>query len=143
MLYQILNLQDPWIDLVKDDPVRPEIPTSARIHDFAGIFLWIEDDRPQAITCVKYTKEVPCSVQELDLNNCPEVAVFYTIWSYRKGSGQKLIRAAQQWIHDNRPYIKRYVTLSPKTEMAKLFHHRNGAVTLRENPETVNYEYQY
>jgi len=31
--------------------------------------------------------------------------------------------------------------LSPPTEMARRFHHKNGAVTLRTNEETVNYEY--
>jgi hypothetical protein len=38
-------------------------------------------------------------------------------------------------------YIKRFVTLSPKTEMAKRFHLKNGAIVFRENEETVNYEY--
>ena len=41
----------------------------------------------------------------------------------------------------NKPEIQRYVTLSPKTEMAKRFHMRNGAVVFRENEDTVNYEY--
>jgi hypothetical protein len=39
------------------------------------------------------------------------------------------------------PEIDRFVTLSPKTEMAKRFHLKNGAVVLRENDTTVNYEY--
>jgi hypothetical protein len=26
--------------------------------------------------------------------------------------------------------------------MARKFHHKNGAITLRENEDTVNYEYQ-
>jgi hypothetical protein len=34
------------------------------------------------------------------------------------------------------------VTLSPKTEMARKFHTSNGAKTLKENDETVNYEYE-
>ena len=38
--------------------------------------------------------------------------------------------------------LKRFVTLSPKTELAKRFHLKNGAIVYRENDETVNYEYQ-
>jgi hypothetical protein len=40
------------------------------------------------------------------------------------------------------PNVTRFVTLSPKTEMARRFHTKNGAITLRENEETVNYEYK-
>lgn len=143
MLYSIPNLQDPLTHLIKDDPVRPEIALQARLSDRAEIFVWLEQGQPGAVTCVKYTPDVPSTVSELDLALEPTVAVFYTIWSYQKGCGQRLIRSAQQHIAQHRPYITRYVTLSPKTEMARCFHHRNGAVTLRENTETVNYEYQY
>jgi hypothetical protein len=44
-------------------------------------------------------------------------------------------------IKEKFPTITRFVTLSPKTEMARRFHHKNGAVTFRENQESVNYEY--
>jgi hypothetical protein len=44
-------------------------------------------------------------------------------------------------VKETKPEIKRFVTLSPKTEMAKNFHHKNGAITYRENQESVNYEY--
>jgi len=53
-----------------------------------------------------------------------------------------LIREAQLYIKENKQSIKRWVTLSPKTEMARVFHHKNGAFTLQENLETINYEYQ-
>jgi hypothetical protein len=33
------------------------------------------------------------------------------------------------------------VTLSPKTDMARRFHLKNGAAVYRENLETVNYLY--
>ena len=36
----------------------------------------------------------------------------------------------------------RYVTLSPKTEMARKFHLRNGATLLKENEFTFNFEYR-
>ena len=71
----------------------------------------------------------------------PIVAIFYTIWSYAPGAGRTLIFDAVKHIKENKPEIQRYVTLSPKTEVAKRFHLRNGAVVFRENGDTVNYEY--
>jgi hypothetical protein len=141
MLHLINNLSDPFIDLLRDDPVRPEIPTAARVHDSAEIFVWIIDGRPAAVTCVRYCAAVPRSVQELDQSAAESVAVFYTIWSYQSGAGRQLIRAAADHIQNNRKGITRWVTLSPKTEMARKFHHSNGALTLQENDTTVNYEY--
>ena len=39
------------------------------------------------------------------------------------------------------PTVTRFITLSPKTQMAQRFHLKNGASVLRENESTVNYEY--
>jgi len=38
--------------------------------------------------------------------------------------------------------VETFVTLSPKTEMARRFHHKNGAVTYRENADSINYLYE-
>jgi len=69
-------------------------------------------------------------------------AVFYTIWSYASGAGRRLIEEAQQQIRKEHPEVDTYVTLSPKTEMARKFHLKNGAEVFRENPDTVNYLYR-
>ena len=79
--------------------------------------------------------------QSLLAPNVPTTAVFYTIWSYAPGAGRNLIFEAVDYIKTTYPSIRRFVTLSPKTEMAKRFHIKNGAITFRENQETVNYEY--
>ena len=71
----------------------------------------------------------------------PTIAVFYTIWSYAPGAGRKLIFDAVRHIKENDTSIQRFITLSPKTEMAKKFHTKNGAGVYRENLNTVNYEY--
>jgi hypothetical protein len=71
----------------------------------------------------------------------PKVAIFYTIWSYKAGAGRQLIFDAVKYIKENRKDINRFITLSPKTEMARRFHIKNGAVVFRDNMETVNYEY--
>jgi len=69
-------------------------------------------------------------------------AVFYTIWSYKPGAGRDLIIAAQKSIEAEFPRIQTYVTLSPKTEMARRFHLKNGAREFRENISTINYIYK-
>ena len=141
MLYRIQSLQDPLLDLVKDDPVRPAIPRDLRTHEHADVFVLLDDTRPRAVTCVAYLNEVPRTERELGSHG-DQVAAFYTIWSYDAGAGRELIQQAQQWIRSNHPKITRYVTLSPKTEMARRFHHKNGAITLQDNEESVNYEYR-
>jgi hypothetical protein len=141
MLHIITSQHDPLIDLLRDDPVRPEIPSAMRVHDSAEIFVWMEDGKPAAVTCVSYCNTIPDNVHALWTNDHAQVAAFYTIWSYAPGCGRKLIRAAQLDIKSRRANITRWVTLSPKTDLARKFHHTNGAVTLRENSDTVNYEY--
>jgi hypothetical protein len=141
MLKIITSVADPLVDLVRDDPVRPAIPTSSRIHDHAEILVLIEDDKPAAVVCVAYLDQVPTN--ELELGAVGDnIAAFYTIWSYQSGAGRRLIRAARIHIAQTRPQITRYVTLSPKTEMARKFHISNGASTLKENADTINYEYE-
>jgi hypothetical protein len=95
------------------------------------------------VTCVKFLEGVPSSVEELaDVAVNTNTAVFYTIWSYAAGAGRRLIEEAQKSIKEEKPEVTTYVTLSPKTEMARRFHHKNGAVTFRENADSVNYEYR-
>lgn len=142
MLHVINTLTDPLLELVKDDPVRPEIPVAARVcEDHAEVFVLSRNGVPAAVTCVRYTQDVPGSVLDMNRSDSAHVAVFYTIWSYQPGAGRELIRQAQTYIKAARTEITRFVTLSPKTEMARVFHHKNGARTLRENADTVNYEY--
>lgn len=146
MLHIIQRLDDPLTHLVADDPVRPEIPLDFRVSDNSEIFVWIDDDtgRPGAAVCVAYRDSVPSTVNELITlgSEDAKVAVFYTIWSYTSGSGRKLIRATQSWIKNNKKNVTEYITLSPPTEMARVFHLRNGATIWRTNSDTVNYQYQ-
>lgn len=141
MLKVIKDLHDPLIDLVKDDPVRPAIPTASRIHDHAEILVLVEDDQPAAVVCVAYLDQVPTTETELGRSG-DNVAAFYTIWSYQPGAGRRMIRAARIHIATSRPEIKTYVTLSPKTEMARKFHLSNGASMLADNETTINYLYE-
>jgi hypothetical protein len=128
--------------LLNQDPVRPHIPHTQRLGDSKDIFVLRDDEnKAKAITCVSYQQSIPTSESELFIDGHADTAVFYTIWSYVPGAGKALIFDAVKHIKENKPEIKRFVTLSPKTEMAKKFHHKNGAITFRENQESVNYEY--
>jgi hypothetical protein len=144
MLHIINNLQDEFLKLIKDDPVRPELPPEFRVNENSRIFvLKNAANEPLAVTCVKFLSDIPKSVDELAnavVNT--NTAVFYTIWSYAAGAGRQLIEEAQQQIREEKPEVTTYVTLSPKTEMARRFHHKNGAETYRENADTVNYLYK-
>lgn len=145
MLHTVNSLSDPFCSLVADDPVRPEIPVEFRVTESSEIMV-LQDlyGKPTAVVCVLYTDSVPRSRTELleYQSYAPVVAVFYTIWSYQPGAGRKLIRAAQAHIQKTRPDIVKYVTLSPPTEMARVFHLRNGAQVLNINADSVNYSYE-
>jgi len=145
MRLQKINVIDPWIqEIIKDDPVRVEIPIDHRINEDAEIYALWNDRELGAITCVSYTEGIPGSVEEMYSLSSPfmDTVVFYTIWSYTKGSGRELIINASKHILEEHPTIKNIVTLSPKTEMAEKFHIRNGAWHFRENPDTINYAYK-
>jgi hypothetical protein len=144
MLHIINNLQDEFLKLIKDDPVRPEIPAEQRVNENSKIYvLENEQGEPLAVTCVKFLSEIPSTVDELAKAAVKtNTAVFYTIWSYAAGAGRQLIEEAQAEIKRETPEVDTFVTLSPKTEMARRFHHKNGAETYRENADTVNYLYK-
>ena len=140
-----------------DDPVRPTIPVSwrieghhrevyfARLNDFFEMFPEMIADSVGACLCLAYLQEIPTTEEELmTIPEGPEFAIFYSVWSNRKGQGKKIVNDVckhlkKQMIMSNR--YTRYVTMSPKTKMAKNFHLGNGALLLQENPLTYNFEY--
>ena len=145
MLHIIQDLKDSLLDLIKDDPVRPELTPEFRVNDNSRIFVLTDDEthEPLAVTCVKFLGKIPESVDDMTNQVMhANTAVFYTIWSYAAGAGRTLITEAQEEIRRQHPEVNTYVTLSPKTEMARRFHLKNGAEIYRENPETVNYLYR-
>ena len=144
MLHVIQDLQDNLLNLIKDDPVRPEIPAEQRVNANSKIFVLKDDnDQPIAVTCVKFLEMIPKTVDDLaDTVVNTNTAVFYTIWSYAQGAGRRLIAEAQEKIRQEQPEVTTYVTLSPRTEMARRFHLKNGAEVFQENETTVNYLYR-
>lgn len=142
MIYTIQDLKDPVATYLNDDPVRPHIPHEQRFGANRQVLALKEDDTIKAMVCARLCKGVPSSEQEL-LNEVqdPDTVVFYTIWSYSAGAGQRLIKEGLKKVQSELPTVKRFVTLSPPTEMAKRFHLKNGAQIFRVNTDTVNYEY--
>ena len=144
MLTFIRDISNKLLEFIKDDPVRPEIPTDFRVSDGRMVAALVDEEKqPTAMVCVSFHDFIPEDVKDLNATAVvPTTAVFYTIWSYKAGKGKELLIQAVREIQKSHPSVTRFVTLSPKTEMARRFHHKNGAVTLRTNADTVNYEYQ-
>jgi hypothetical protein len=141
MLSIITENSNPLLDYLKDDPVRPEIPCDFRVSGYRFVSALV-DGTPKAIVCVSLHDFIPASVEDLYTDPIvPSTAIFYTIWSYAPGAGVELLRKTVKEIQQRYPSITRFVTLSPKTEMARKFHIKNGAVVFRENEYTINYEY--
>jgi hypothetical protein len=143
MLHTITSITEDLETLIKDDPVRPEIPLTDRVNTNSRMYVLKNGDKTEAVTCVKFLNSIPEAVEDMaGLVESATTAVFYTIWSYAAGAGRTLIQEAQKSIEAEFPGIETYVTLSPKTEMARRFHLKNGAGVYRENSTTVNYIYK-
>ena len=133
--------------LFKDDPVRPHLTEEFRLSNNRMGLALIDHHTCKAAVCIAISYEVPTNEIELDEFSSDKtkieksIAIFYTIWSYDKGSGRKMLFNAVAWLKKNRPEIKRFVTLSPKNEMARSFHLKNGAEELRVNSDSLNFEY--
>lgn len=141
-LHHIKDINDPLVTVIKDDPVRPHIPLEQRVNDLAEILILKAGEEVLAATCMQFLHDIPEDEQDLiDLADAKDVAVFYTIWSYKPGAGAQLLKEAAKWLREEYKDIKNIVTLSPQTEMAKRFHLKNGATIHRTNETSVNYEY--
>lgn len=147
-LHRFENANNPFIQLVSEDPVRPNIPIWQRFGHNRGMFVLTSenDGLAQAISFFSFIGIVPKDEEELLADyNTFNVAVFYTVWARQgsiRGSGRALINKALNHIEWFIPSCHRAVTLSPKTNVAERFHISNGAYFLRENETTINYEYE-
>ena len=139
---------------VKDDPVRPELDVIFRRSYGRKIFGVIYKKEICAIMCFGFTNEIPTTVKELDLmtrdaylssaqrdQKIGKIAIAYTIWSKKKGGGKLIVKEVFKMIKKSN-HLNRLVTLSPLTDMARNFHLKNGAIELKVNEETQNFEYK-
>jgi len=130
------------VDILKEDPVRPHITKAERLSDGRQVFVLEKKDKILAVICVAYTNKIPKNEFELSAYNAFDgsCAIFYTVWSYEKGAGREIIERVSNHLM-RRGWIKRYVTLSPLTEMAEKFHLRNGAELIYRGETCQNFEY--
>ena len=104
--------------------------------------------------CFAFTNEIPKNVKELDMmskdaflqsaqrdQNVGKIAIAYTVWSKKKGGGKLIVKEVFKLIKKSN-HLNRLVTLSPLTDMARKFHLSNGAVEVRVNEESQNFEYK-
>ena len=139
-----------WLQIynidVSEDPVRPEIDLKWRKDFGRKIFGLKCGNEITAVICLAFTNDVPHTVRELGLmskistyEKNSNIAIAYTVWSRKKGSGRKIMQEALRYAKSQD--LKRVVTLSPLTTMATDYHIRNGAKLISLNSETQNFEY--
>ena len=144
------------IELCENDPVRPNIPIGWRVAKGSREVYYLETPGPgshtfqiDSVLCLTYLNDIPIDEDELlSFSHGNKFAIFYTVWSNKKGMGREIIintmkHIRNKNIHNWDKWDMRYITMSPKTEMAKNFHLRNGAELLQENPTTYNFEYKH
>jgi hypothetical protein len=122
--------------IITGDPVRPHI--SAEVRLAPGRDVYHLDHK--AYLCIVYLDCVPSDEECLLSANIGSIAVAYTVWSLEKGMGRTIILDALKTFQDTWRFT-RFVTLSPKTDMAMRFHLSNGATLISENQFSNNFEY--
>ncbi len=128
-----------------DDPVRPELDSNFRTTRGRKIFGLKYKDDIEGVACLAFTKEIPATIKEMDLMSVEEedasIPVAYTLWSFKKGAGKKIMKELQKYIKSKKQF-KSIITISPLTPVATHYHIRNGARLIKINPTTQNFEYK-
>ena len=144
MKYEIEIVSD-RPELWKDgDPVRPELGISYKTYPGRQVYgLKDESGEHVAFCCVARTWDVPQDIMSLSRLTSEDGSIYvpYTVWSLRRGAGKAIINELLREVRENNLGIRRVVTLSPRTEMARNFHLRNGAKEVSSTVVTVNFEY--
>ena len=126
------------------DPVRPELGVSYKTYPGRKVY-GLKDEKEEyvAFCCVARTLRVPQDIMSLSSLTSKDgsICVPYTVWSLRRGAGKAIINALLDLVRKKEPGIKRVVTLSPRTEMARKFHLKNGAEEISTHVVSANFEY--
>ena len=129
------------LEHIEKDPVRPHISKEWRTRSGREVYVLERDKEISAVICVAYTDEVPTSENDMKWVGT-NTAVFYTVWSYKPGAGREIVNGVAERIKAQRPWVRRFVTLSPLTEMARNFHIKNGAKFIGKHQDCQNFEYE-
>ena len=138
----------------KDDPVRPELDNQFRTTHGRKIFGLKYKNSIEAVVCLAFTNEIPTTVKELELmcedaslvaqhreGQVGTIAVAYTLWSYKKGAGRKIMKELKKYVKKIH-HLNKIITLSPLTPVATHYHISNGARLIQVNPSSQNFEYK-
>jgi len=152
--------------LIDDDPVRAKLfkNNSVRFDDPFHVYAEVNDETGEiaAVICAVICKFVPQDERQLQFiaagnldqiekqlaereaihGKLGTVLCPYSIWSYQKGHGRKLINNLLEATPIMHPEVDAIITMSPHTHTAMKFHLSNGAGIFSANEETVNYEYE-
>jgi len=152
--------------LLADDPIRPKLfkDNSVRFEDPFHVYAEVNDETGEiaAIVCTIVCKFVPQDEYQIKLiamgktkqiekqlkerekiyGQLGTVLCPYSIWSYQKGHGRKLISNLLEATPVMHPEVDAVITMSPHTHTAMKFHLSNGAGIFSSNETTVNYEYE-
>jgi len=152
--------------LIDDDPVRAKLfkNNSVRFEDPFHVYAEVNDETGEiaAVVCVIICKFVPQDERQLKFiaagklteiekrlaergavhGELGTVLCPYSIWSYQRGHGRKLISNLLEATPIMHPEVDAVITMSPHTHTAMKFHLSNGAGIFSYNEETVNYEYE-
>jgi hypothetical protein len=136
--------------IIETDPVRRHIVSALRLKNGARVFYYGTPEDCKAAVCIHTSRIIPDSEEQLlteyhyggaNLNGTK--AIFYTVWATKKGFGlgrQVLNASLSQLIIENNH--DRYITLSPKGDLVRKFHEKNGAKLIRESLWANNFEYE-
>jgi hypothetical protein len=137
-----MTLEKAGLDVAKrlceNDPIRKNIPSEWRVRDCRREMFHLGDS---AVICVAHLDRIPTTEAELMKYGWGTFSIFYTVWSSERGFGRKIIEETKALLQGQH-FNNRYITMSPKTEMATKFHLKNGAILLQENQTTNNFEYK-
>ena len=160
-----LNAAD-HLYLIKDDPVRLKLfkDNSKRFEAPFHVYAEINDETGEiaAVVCTIVCKFVPQDEYQIKLvamgktkqieeqlkereemhGELGVVLCPYSIWSYQRGHGRKLINNLLEAAPILHPEVDAVITMSPHTDTALRFHLNNGAGIFSTNDACVNYEYE-
>lgn len=143
-MLSVISSDSQLVDLFKDDPVRPYIGVNFRCHQPDNVsFVLHEGTVVDAVLCCSFKSYVPSSLDQLlKFEYAPQTnAIFYTVWSYGRSGGRRIIPLVQEWIRSNYRHIVGFYTFSPHGERVREFHYSLGAQLYRVNGDSVNYVY--
>lgn len=125
--YGDIGFNEEWLELVKNDPVHPTISVERRITGNRTIFVYVNEDVPQFMVCVRIGNRLPRNMMEV-LNDDGysskydiTYGIFYSVFrlpeATLKGAGTIAIKDLIAYCRTLG--IKNFYTLSPIPSMKK------------------------